>query len=60
MSDFCHQDDCEVIFQKKLGLEKGRTSSVQDQERYNYLINKPILTDADREELARLYKKYTV
>lgn len=34
--------------------------TLPDQELYNQLINKPTLTDEDREELARLYKKYTV
>ena len=44
---------------KTITLEKGRTPTLPDQERYNQLINKPSLTDEDREELTRLYKKYT-
>jgi len=34
---------------KTINLEKGRTPTPADQERYNQLINKPSLTDADRE-----------
>ena len=44
---------------KTITLKKGRTPTQADQERYNQLINKPSLSDTDREELARLYKKYT-
>ena len=44
---------------KTINLEKGRIPTPADQDRYNQLINKPTLTGADREELARLYKKYT-
>lgn len=44
---------------KTINLEKCRIPTLPDQERYNQLINKITLTDADREELARLYKKYT-
>ena len=45
---------------KTIKIEKGHTPTDQDQELYNSIINKPTLTDADREELARFYKKYTV
>ena len=45
---------------KTIKIEKGRTPTEQDQELYNSIINKPTLTDADRKELERLYKKYTV
>ena len=44
---------------KTITLPTQTTPTQADQERYNQLINKPTLTDADREELARLYKKYT-
>ena len=44
---------------KTIILEKGRTPTEADQELYNTIINKPSLTDADREELNRLYQKYT-
>ena len=44
---------------KTITLPSTATPTEADQERYNTLINKPSLTDADREELARLYKKYT-
>lgn len=36
-------------------IERGRKPTLPDQELYNQIINKPTLTDADREELARLY-----
>lgn len=52
------REDQEQI--KTITLEKGRTPTTTDQDRYNQLINKTTLTDEDREELARLYKKYTV
>ena len=45
---------------KTIKIEKGRTPTEQDQELYNSIINKSALTDADREELARLYNKYMV
>lgn len=44
---------------KTITLKQPHTPTPADQERYNQLINKATLTDADREELARLYKKYT-
>ncbi len=44
---------------KTIKLNIPTPPTEQDQEHYNQLINKPTLTDADREELARLYKKYT-
>ena len=40
-------------------LPSTATPTLSDQDRYNQLINKTTLTDEDREELARLYKKYT-
>jgi len=44
---------------KTITLPTPTIPTPADQERYNQLINKPTLTDADREELARLHKKYT-
>jgi len=44
---------------KTITLPTPTTPTLPDQERYNQLINKPSLTDADHEELTRLYKKYT-
>lgn len=44
---------------KTIKIKKSRTPTKQDQELYNSIINKATLTDTDREELARLYKKYT-
>ena len=45
---------------KTITLPIPTTPTIADQDRYNQLINKTTLTDEDREELARLYKKYTV
>jgi len=44
---------------KTITLPTQSTPTPADQELYTSIINKPSLTDADREELARLYKKYT-
>ena len=44
---------------KKITLPIPTTPTQADQDRYNQLINKTTLTDEDREELKRLYKKYT-
>ena len=44
---------------KTIPLPTPAIPTLPDLERYNQLINKPTLTDEDREELARLYKKYT-
>ena len=43
---------------KTIALEKGCTPTPADQEKYKSITTKEKLTDADREELARLYKKY--
>lgn len=44
---------------KTITLPSMVTPTRPDQERYKELINKETLTREDREELARLYKKYT-
>ena len=44
---------------KTITLPTPAIPTLPDQDRYNQLINKPTLTDEDREGLARLYKKYT-
>ena len=44
---------------KTITLPSPTTPSEKDQEKYKELINKATLTGEDREELARLYKKYT-
>ena len=51
------QEEQEQI--KMIKLPSPTIPTPADQERYNQLINKPTLTDADREELKRLYQKYT-
>ena len=43
---------------KTITLEKGCTPTPADQEKYKSITTKEKLTDANREELARLYKKY--
>lgn len=43
---------------KTIKLPTTVTPTTADQDRYNSIINKPELTDADREELKRLYQKY--
>ena len=43
---------------KTITLPSPSTPTPADQEKYKELTSKDELTDADREELARLYKKY--
>lgn len=44
---------------KTITLPTPSIPTIADQDRYNSIISKPTLTDEDREELKRLYKKYT-
>lgn len=51
------QEDPELI--KTIKLPSTATPTEEDKERYRELTSKEELTPQDREELARLYKKYT-
>lgn len=45
---------------KTIILNQPHTPTLPDQELYKAITAKEKLSDADREELARLYKKYTI